>query len=161
MTLDLCDCTDKGCAAHKGKAFCKHKAITTLYRIDCEDLTGTDMCDDCSIDAMASGVFADEPGEAYAKSCMPKPEDITEGLDDKWIVFSYDSDEEQTFLDVVQADTGEEARDIIGDLRGEYAHIGGQYTFADFERLREDVAARNESAIIITRRSVPYWKGEF
>lgn len=54
----ICECTDPGCPECAGN--CDHKATSTLYRIDMEDESGAAMCDQCSADAMSSGVFTDE-----------------------------------------------------------------------------------------------------
>jgi hypothetical protein len=34
--------------------------LTTLYRVDMDDETGTKFCTECGVDAMESGLFADE-----------------------------------------------------------------------------------------------------
>lgn len=52
--MKTCECTDPGCPC-SGR--CKRKAIATVYRVDMEDVTGTDMCDRCM------GVFTTEPDE--------------------------------------------------------------------------------------------------
>lgn len=52
----LCECTDPGCPECGGD--CDHESTDTLYRIDMEDSTGTRFCDQCSADAMDSGMFA-------------------------------------------------------------------------------------------------------
>lgn len=52
-----CECSDSGCTAHRGKAYCNKKANTILYRIDMEDETGVSFCNACADDAMESGVF--------------------------------------------------------------------------------------------------------
>jgi hypothetical protein len=38
---------------------CHEQACVTLYRVDMEDRTGTDFCEQCAADAMESGVFTD------------------------------------------------------------------------------------------------------
>lgn len=52
-----CECSDPGCpcavSGHSGD-------ITTLYRVDMEDRTGTLMCETCGDDAFESGVFTSE-----------------------------------------------------------------------------------------------------
>ena len=53
----LCMCVDSGCTCGGN---CQKHAETTLYRIDMEDYTGTDFCEECAADAMESGVFSDE-----------------------------------------------------------------------------------------------------
>lgn len=55
-----CICIDTECGSHWGQA-CGYEdvPITTLYRIDMEDLTGSDMCEECADDAMGSGLFTD------------------------------------------------------------------------------------------------------
>lgn len=58
-----CECGDSGCPVHKGKSRCSAKATQTVFRIDMEDETGTDMCDDCANDAIDSGVFTYESEE--------------------------------------------------------------------------------------------------
>lgn len=53
-----CQCCDPGCPSHPGESRCPDPcATTTLYRIDMEDRTGTDMCRACADDAMQSGLF--------------------------------------------------------------------------------------------------------
>jgi hypothetical protein len=56
----MCECTDSGCVAHKGRAKCGKKADQILFRVDMEDETGTAFCDACADDAFASGLFTDE-----------------------------------------------------------------------------------------------------
>lgn len=53
----ICECSDKGCAAHTGASNCEQVATTTLYRVDMEDYTGTAMCSACADDMMESGLF--------------------------------------------------------------------------------------------------------
>jgi hypothetical protein len=50
-----CECSDPGCPCCKGK--CRHEATETVFRVDMEDWTGTDMCGGCADDALDSGVF--------------------------------------------------------------------------------------------------------
>lgn len=52
-----CECSDPGCPAHSGKSECERISVTTVYRSDMEDRTGTRMCRACMEDAMESGVF--------------------------------------------------------------------------------------------------------
>lgn len=59
-----CECADKECPKHlidseKRTSICQSIATTILYRTDMEDNTGTAMCDECSEDAIDSGVFAE------------------------------------------------------------------------------------------------------
>lgn len=58
--LGACGCCDPGCAEHEGWSECGKRATTTLWRIDMEDWTGTDMCSECAQDAMEAGVFTTE-----------------------------------------------------------------------------------------------------
>lgn len=51
-----CECSDPGCAMHKGTSDCPRTASYTVYRTDMEDGTGTVMCYGCMSDAMDSGV---------------------------------------------------------------------------------------------------------
>jgi hypothetical protein len=54
----ICGCADRHCPApHNGTATCHVRATITLYRVDMDDRTGTDMCEPCADDAMASGLF--------------------------------------------------------------------------------------------------------
>lgn len=53
--LSICEDGDPECPHCHGH--CKKPAIVILYRIDMEDQTGTAMCEDCSCDAMESGLF--------------------------------------------------------------------------------------------------------
>jgi predicted Zn-ribbon and HTH transcriptional regulator len=59
-----CQCADKECPEHKGSSKCMGKAVTTLYRVDMEDKTGTPMCRGCADDAMESGMFDESEDEA-------------------------------------------------------------------------------------------------
>lgn len=71
MSTKLCQCADSGCPVHTGVPHCAHASLTTVYRVDMDDKTGTAMCEECANDAMASGVFDtddewgtdDEPSE--------------------------------------------------------------------------------------------------
>jgi hypothetical protein len=58
----LCECSDPGCPECGGE--CSHHSTETLYRIDMEDESGTQFCDQCSADAMDSGVFTTEKGDS-------------------------------------------------------------------------------------------------
>jgi hypothetical protein len=53
----ICECSDKGCAAHTGASNCEQVATTTLYRGDMDDHTGTRFCSACADDAMESCLF--------------------------------------------------------------------------------------------------------
>jgi hypothetical protein len=55
-----CECSDSGCAVHKGESACNNTATVTLYRIDMVDSTGTLFCEDCAADALDSGLFDTE-----------------------------------------------------------------------------------------------------
>lgn len=46
----------------------------------------------------------------------------------RWLVYSYDDDEQQTFVDVVLAPTAEAAEDWVRTVRGEYATVTGGTT---------------------------------
>ncbi len=61
--MNTCECSDPGCPVHKGKETCERPAVLTVYRVDMEDETGTDMCTDCAADALESGVFATRESE--------------------------------------------------------------------------------------------------
>lgn len=55
-----CMCVDSGCiVAHGGHQHggCQNVAAVTLYRVDMDDKTGTDMCSPCAEDAMDTGLF--------------------------------------------------------------------------------------------------------
>lgn len=54
-----CECADRGCKAHTGKADCFETGYTILYRIDMHDETGTVMCEACTDDAFSSGLFVE------------------------------------------------------------------------------------------------------
>lgn len=58
-----CECTDPGCPVHKGTSSCARESLTTLYRVDTADETGTAMCEACADDAMASGLFSTVEGD--------------------------------------------------------------------------------------------------
>lgn len=53
--IDQCQCADPQCPYCAGR--CTRDYELTIYRIDMEDHTGTRMCEQCSEDAMQSGVF--------------------------------------------------------------------------------------------------------
>lgn len=59
-----CKCSDPACPVSHGDFEvthqCGRQASILLYRVDMEDETGTLMCDGCSEDAMASGLFTME-----------------------------------------------------------------------------------------------------
>jgi hypothetical protein len=55
----MCECSDPGCPGHKGSRHCGKAALTTVYRSDMDDETGTDMCHVCAEDALDSGVFTE------------------------------------------------------------------------------------------------------
>lgn len=57
----ICECTDPSCPECAGN--CDHKATEILYRLDMDDESGTAFCDQCSADAMHSGVFTDQSQE--------------------------------------------------------------------------------------------------
>lgn len=61
MTDNFCKCSDPGCPVCNG--FCLEEAVTRLFRIDMDDLTGTPMCEGCADDAMACGVFTESPAD--------------------------------------------------------------------------------------------------
>lgn len=57
----LCECSDPGCP-HMDKyksnvTLCPARADVTMFRVDMEDLSGTEMCGDCAKDAMETGLF--------------------------------------------------------------------------------------------------------
>lgn len=52
-----CECSDRGCPAHKGSSKCVNRATTIVYRIDMHDATGTAMCEACADDAFECGLF--------------------------------------------------------------------------------------------------------
>ncbi len=54
-----CECADPGCPHCNGK--CLLPIHQTLYRIDMDDASGTQFCEECANDAMESGVFAMGP----------------------------------------------------------------------------------------------------
>lgn len=58
-----CECSDSGCFHHKGKSSCHDLAVSILYRIDTEDITGTAFCEMCANDAFESGLFTDSTEE--------------------------------------------------------------------------------------------------
>lgn len=49
-----CECHDVGCTC---AGQCHTHAVTTLFRIDMDDWTGTRFCQDCADDAAESGCF--------------------------------------------------------------------------------------------------------
>lgn len=56
-----CECSDPKCPECGGN--CNHTATEILYRVDMDDSNGTGFCDQCSADAMHSGLFTDESEE--------------------------------------------------------------------------------------------------
>lgn len=59
MAEDTCECFDTQCPIHPGQP-CHDEAVTTLYRIDMMDRSGTRFCEGCAEDAMGSGLFTNE-----------------------------------------------------------------------------------------------------
>ena len=57
--MSHCQCSDKYCHVHDGTPSCEQPATTTLYRVDMDDQTGTEFCEDCAADAMHSGLFTE------------------------------------------------------------------------------------------------------
>ena len=55
-----CECSDPGCPVHPGSERCTRRRVVTVYRVDMEDRTGTDMCQECGEDALNAGVFTTE-----------------------------------------------------------------------------------------------------
>lgn len=53
-----CECCDSDCLIHPGKECCQRSNLSTLYRVDMEDKTGTKFCPKCWDDAMESGLFS-------------------------------------------------------------------------------------------------------
>jgi hypothetical protein len=62
-----CECSDPGCPCCHGN--CHNEAQTTVYRIDMEDQTGTDMCDECADDCLESGAFTTDEPEGNRCEC--------------------------------------------------------------------------------------------
>lgn len=52
-----CECYDTGCEHAQTEIVCKARATMTLFRIDQQDETGSDVCDTCADDALQSGLF--------------------------------------------------------------------------------------------------------
>lgn len=50
-----CECADRECACGGN---CNHQSVTTLFRVDMDDSTGTAFCDRCASDAMDCGLFS-------------------------------------------------------------------------------------------------------
>ena len=55
-----CECSDPGCPVHYGSVSCVGNALFVAFRYDTEDSTGTAMCDECTDDALDSGLFYTE-----------------------------------------------------------------------------------------------------
>lgn len=55
-----CECADKLCPVHNGKSSCEKNSVTTLYRVDMEDHTGTKFCRGCADDSLESDLFTRE-----------------------------------------------------------------------------------------------------
>ena len=66
MSRCKCRCSDPGCPTHIDYNSCSAPATDVAYRIDHVDIEGTDVCDACYDDMIASGVFTgkDDP-DAY------------------------------------------------------------------------------------------------
>ena len=75
--IGRCECRDPGCPVCHGQ--CKAPAAMTLYRVDMEDSTGTDMCEACASDALEAGVFATEPDDDDEAGLCPRGWDCIEG----------------------------------------------------------------------------------
>lgn len=60
--IGRCECSDPGCPVCSGD--CHNNAEYTVYRVDMQDETGTDMCEGCTNDCLDSGVFTTEQGDA-------------------------------------------------------------------------------------------------
>lgn len=60
--MKKCKCSDPGCPEHPGKSKCIKKATHALLRIDLGGMV--DMCEGCASDALESGVFAGDAGDA-------------------------------------------------------------------------------------------------
>ena len=65
----FCECTDKLCPVHEGSESCSNSLSKNIVRIDMEDITGTDMCEDCAEDALASGIFTIREAKALNYDC--------------------------------------------------------------------------------------------
>ena len=61
--MSRCECSDPGCPCCGGS--CRKAMVTTVYRVDMDDDTGTGMCERCCEDALESGVFTtrDDSGD--------------------------------------------------------------------------------------------------
>jgi len=62
---DRCECFDTGDNhpinnSGRDGLQCTRKATCTLWRVDMEVQTGTRFCEECSTDAMESGLFTDD-----------------------------------------------------------------------------------------------------
>ncbi len=74
--MTKCECADKGCAVHKGRAECRFGQgdgcpMTRLYRVDMEDRSGTLFCLPCADDAMESGLYTDGIDDTDPDTCEP------------------------------------------------------------------------------------------
>lgn len=69
-----CECSDKECPEHKGKAACTHEATIVVERLDDEGAR-LQMCDGCASDAISSGVFTtyEEITHDYTTKHTPGP----------------------------------------------------------------------------------------
>lgn len=66
-----CECTDPGCPQHMGKSCCQERAVSTLFRTDMLDETGTRLCQECANDCLDQGMFTDEPPRDQAADALP------------------------------------------------------------------------------------------
>jgi hypothetical protein len=67
-----CQCVDPGCPVNHYNRKCNRPAEHTLYRIDMDDDTGTQMCTDCADDAEEAGVFRESQLESMIGMWTPK-----------------------------------------------------------------------------------------
>ncbi len=54
MKKAMCQCADPGCTC---EGQCEENAEYLLTRVDMDDVSGTLMCDECSTDAVDTGLF--------------------------------------------------------------------------------------------------------
>ena len=76
-----CGCVDPACPVHTNEA-CPMPATGILYRVDMDDTTGTNMCDDCAEDALDSGVFTTGLPASSVDSCWGcGPDYLNDGVE--------------------------------------------------------------------------------
>jgi hypothetical protein len=72
----------------------------------------------------------------------------------RYIILSWDNEEEQTFYDIVQAETTEKARELVKKVRDNYAEIIASFDAEDLRSMADRIARAPEDEVI----SASNWK---